>query len=381
MRLAVYTDYTYHRVGRRDPRRSRLRALCRQARRALRAAGRARPARPGRRAARYPIGGQVDFVALPFYSSPGPPLRGAAGDARSVRTFRRALDDVDVVWLLGPHPLALVFARVARRRGKRVVLGVRQDSLEYMRSRHPGRPHFQRPGADSWRRRGAGSRGGCRWSPSGPTWHGGTRIPLAVLEIAVSLIEAADVVTPRARSGPRITVASCGPQRRAPGDGEEPAAARRRARRDSTATERRWRLDRLRRGAAGGRSSRAAWPSSASPTMPSCVGYVPFGEALSALYRASHALLHVSWTEGLPQVLLEAFAAGLPVVATDVGGIGEAVGDAALLVAPGDAARRGERTWPNSRGRTGTAPPDRGRSRLRRETYGRERDRQRRALP
>ena len=28
------------------------------------------------------------------------------------------------------------------------------------------------------------------------------------------------------------------------------------------------------------------------------------------LYRSSHALLHTSWTEGLPQVLIEAFAAG-----------------------------------------------------------------------
>jgi glycosyltransferase involved in cell wall biosynthesis len=67
-------------------------------------------------------------------------------------------------------------------------------------------------------------------------------------------------------------------------------------------------------------------------------GYVSFGEELSSLYRSSHALLHVSWTEGLPQVLLEAFAAGLPVVATDVGGIRQAVGDAALLIEPGDAA-------------------------------------------
>ena len=47
--------------------------------------------------------------------------------------------------------------------------------------------------------------------------------------------------------------------------------------------------------------------------------------------------LHVSWTEGMPQVLLEAFAAGTPVVATAVGGVPEAAGDAALLIPPGDA--------------------------------------------
>ncbi len=58
-------------------------------------------------------------------------------------------------------------------------------------------------------------------------------------------------------------------------------------------------------------------------------------EELQRAYREAHALLHVSWTEGLPQILYEAFAAALPVVATDVGGIRAAVGDAALLVEPG----------------------------------------------
>jgi glycosyltransferase involved in cell wall biosynthesis len=66
-------------------------------------------------------------------------------------------------------------------------------------------------------------------------------------------------------------------------------------------------------------------------------GYVPYGPELLELYRSSHALLHTSWTEGLPQVLIEAFAAGVPAVATDVGGIRDAVGEAARLVPPDDA--------------------------------------------
>ena len=66
-------------------------------------------------------------------------------------------------------------------------------------------------------------------------------------------------------------------------------------------------------------------------------GYVTMQDGLLDIYRSSHAFLHVSWTEGLPQIMFEAFAAGLPVVGTAVGGVPQGVGDAALLIPPGDA--------------------------------------------
>jgi glycosyltransferase involved in cell wall biosynthesis len=64
-------------------------------------------------------------------------------------------------------------------------------------------------------------------------------------------------------------------------------------------------------------------------------GYVPIDDGLLEMYRASTAFLHVSWTEGFPQVLVEAFAAGLPVVATAVGGVPAVAEGRARLVAPG----------------------------------------------
>jgi glycosyltransferase involved in cell wall biosynthesis len=66
-------------------------------------------------------------------------------------------------------------------------------------------------------------------------------------------------------------------------------------------------------------------------------GYVPVDAGLHDLYRSADYFLHISWTEGLPQVIFEAFAARLPVVATAVGGVPDAAGDAALLVPPGSA--------------------------------------------
>ena len=56
--------------------------------------------------------------------------------------------------------------------------------------------------------------------------------------------------------------------------------------------------------------------------------------------RVRHPHVHVARTEGLPQVLIEAQAFGLPAVGTDVGGVAGALGhgEAGLLVRPGDAA-------------------------------------------
>ena len=53
-------------------------------------------------------------------------------------------------------------------------------------------------------------------------------------------------------------------------------------------------------------------------------------------YARMDALVLTSTTEAQPLVALEAMAAGVPVVATDVGGCREAIGDAGLLTAAGD---------------------------------------------
>jgi glycosyltransferase involved in cell wall biosynthesis len=61
-------------------------------------------------------------------------------------------------------------------------------------------------------------------------------------------------------------------------------------------------------------------------------------ESVRELLHRTHALLHPSVSEGLPNVVLEAMACGLPVVVTDAGGTREAVRDGVegFVVAPRD---------------------------------------------
>lgn len=64
------------------------------------------------------------------------------------------------------------------------------------------------------------------------------------------------------------------------------------------------------------------------------VGHVT-GEALTHQYRTSDLFVLASWTEGLPRVVVEAMAAGMPCVATAVGGVPELL-EAHRLVPPRD---------------------------------------------
>jgi glycosyltransferase involved in cell wall biosynthesis len=269
----------------------------------------------------------IRFVALPAYggrSRPATVMRAMAG---SIRRYWRALDDIDVVWLLGPNVLGLTFAAVGVARRRRVVLGVRQDLPAYVRARHPGRPGRLLAAWAlelSWRllarRLGAvvvGEQLAKNYRAAAP------------LQISVSLVKAADVLEPeqaqardwrgpvRLLSVSRLDVEKNPlllaealaelPERFALtvcGDGPLRAAFEQRI--DQLGLGRRCRL----------------------------AGHLSWDGGLRELYRASDGFIHVSLTEGEPQVLHEAFAAGLPTVATAVGGVAAAAAGAALLVPP-----------------------------------------------
>ena len=334
VRLAVYTDYTYHRVGE-EVFAERAFALF-----LGRLAGELdRLLLVGREApvvsqARYAVGAGVELVSLPYYRRLSEPWAVLRSSIQSAARFWRALRGVDGAWLLGPHPLAIAFAVLAAMRRKTVVLGVRQDTRAYVESRHPGRRSLRLAAAAL----DAAWRGLARRFPVvvvGPEIAAHYAHARGLLQITVSLIEEGDLIplqeALKRSYADELRVISVGRLETE----KNPlllADVLARLRQDGD----RWLLtvcgegamqpmleDRLRELGVAEHAE--------------LLGYVPYGPRLLALYRDSHALLHVSWTEGFPQVLVEAFAAGLPVVATDVGGVATAVGEAARLVPADDA--------------------------------------------
>ena len=348
--VTVYTDYAYHEIeGTIYAERAFALFLARLAEQvgSLRLVGRLDP---GAGRAHYPLGPEVEFVALPHYESLGRPLRALAAMARSLRRVWRALDGVDCVWLLGPHPLALPFALFAALRRRRVVLGVRQDFPSYVRARRSG--HLMRFAALALEGSFRALARRCDTVVVGPQLGRNYRRARRRLEIVVSLVEEEDILPAEEAAardyGGELTVLSVGRL-----DAEKNPLLLAEVLALLRETEPRWRLMVCGEGpmeaALVAELQRRGLGEHAE--LRSYVRTLRGG--LAEIYRESHVLLHSSWTEGLPQVLFEAFAAGLPVVATDVGGIAEAAGEAVLLIPPGDGAAaagrcRGSRKTPSS---------------------------------
>jgi glycosyltransferase involved in cell wall biosynthesis len=334
MRLAVYTDYEYRSEdGRYYGQRAFvmfLEALRPHVQRLV-LVGRLDRS-PGR--SHYMLNARTEVVGLPHYESLAHPWSVARSLAASFTRFWRLLDDVDTVWVLGPYPHSVGLALTTIVRRRRLVLGVRQDMPVYVRSRRPDR-RWMHVGADVleaiWKLL-------ARFYPVvvvGPELERNYRHASRLLATTVSLVSERDIpsddeaVAARSYQG-ELTVLTVGRL-----DAEknpllladimlrlEPAA--------------RWRLivcgDGPMREALHDRLAKLDLLDRVQLR-----GYVRLDRGLLDLYRSSHLFLHVSWTEGFPQVLVEAFANALPIVATAVGGVPAAAEDAALLVPPGDA--------------------------------------------
>jgi glycosyltransferase involved in cell wall biosynthesis len=285
----------------------------------------------------YILDEDVELASLPYYDSVAD-LRGLFRVAHETAiAMWRSLDRVDRVWVFGPHPFALVLAGLSVVRGRTVILGVRQDTPEYYRARLPSRRWL--PALAAIRLldltfRVLGRRVGVTVVGRAVAGRYGAE-NVNVFPMTVSLVRTADV----ARAPPDLewsgtiqllTIGRLAPEKNpflllevlAKLDANQPG---------------RFRLTWVGRGELAAEVDAYAAELGVAGIIQR-LGYVPHGPELFDLYRTSHVFVHVSLTEGVPQVLVEAVAAGIPIVATDVGGVRDAVADgrAAVLVPPRD---------------------------------------------
>jgi glycosyltransferase involved in cell wall biosynthesis len=334
-RLAVFCDFSYRRDG--DlitaelPFSLFLDALARHFG-AVTLIGRLDPT--GSRFA-YEMSG-IELAPLPYYAS-GADLRAVMRALpAAVRQFWAVLGRVDVVWVLGPNPPhAIVFALLALARRKQLVLGVRQQLPRLIRHRHPGRPHVW---LAAWvleqMFRLLGRAAGV--VVVGPELAREYRHSRRLHTALISLLSEADVAAAsddhRDYGAADLRLLSVGRL-----DPEKNPLLMIDILRDALRTDPRWRLEVCGDGTLAEALRARAVQLGVSDRLV-MHGHIGFGDPLWRLYRSSHALLHVSMTEGMPQVLLEAFAARLPVVATAVGGVPEMAGGRGLLMPPRDGA-------------------------------------------
>lgn len=336
MRLAVYTDYPYNSDGSRLYAQRAfavfLEALREHVDRLV-VVGRFDP-EPA--SSPYPLHEQTEFVGLPHFESFIEPWSVARSLVLSATRFWRLLDDVDTVWVLGPYPQSVLLAVLAAVRRRRLVLGVRQDMPVYVRSRRPDR-RWMHLSADLleaiWKllaRRYAvvvvGPELERKYRAKGARSVHATTVSLVSQH---DLAQAADAAA-RDYDGD-LTLLSVGRL-----DAEKNSLLLADVMAGLAAGARSWRLlvcgdgplqEPLRRRIAElGLQERVE-----------LLGYVSLDGGLLELYRSSSVFLHVSLTEGFPQVLVEAFASALPVVATAVGGVPAAAEGAAILIEPADA--------------------------------------------
>ena len=283
----------------------------------------------------YVLPADVQLTPLPHYSN----LRNARevirATAGTLNGFRRGLSRVDTLWIFGPHPFALALVLLGLLSGKQVVLGVRQDSVQLYEARLASRwsPPLMAVRLLDWAYRRLSRR--VLTTVQGAVLerrYGGRRDGL--LQMTESVVRSADVAgdpPTRLWTGELelLTVGRIEPEK----NPHLLLDALARLDRDDP----RFRLVWVGRGPQEEEVRRRACELGLADRI-DFRSYVAFGPELLALYRSAHVFVHVSLSEGMPKVLIEALACATPIVATDVGGVRAALDDgrAGLLVPPDD---------------------------------------------
>ena len=288
-------------------------------------------------ASEYVLPDGVELITLPHYSNLRQIKEVLAGLGGTAIGFWRGLSRVDVVWAFGPHPLALLLVCLALARRKQVVLGVRQNSVDLYSTRIRGWKRV--PAVALVRLLDGMYRTLARRLPvtvQGAELgdrYGGDRPKL--LTMSESIVRRRDLVAgPPQRPWPEqlelLTVGRLEPEK-------NPLLLLEALARLHADEPNRYRLTWVGRGPLE-QTVRLRASELAIEHLIEFHGYVAFDQGLLDLYRRADIFVHVSLTEGMPKVLIEALASGTPIVATDVGGVRAAMrdGSVALLVPPDD---------------------------------------------
>jgi glycosyltransferase involved in cell wall biosynthesis len=287
--------------------------------------------------AEYVMPREVTLVRLPHYSSLQRFFEVLPTVGGTMRAFWRGLDNVETLWIFGPHPFAVLLTIMATLRRRAVVLGVRQHSVRLYEARVSGWRRV--PSLAAVRALDRAYRLFGRWLKV--TVQGAELAEhyaahrRSVLLMTESVVRARDLVhgVPERDWSSRIELLTVG---RLETEKNPLLLVEALARLDRKRPGR-YHLTWIGRGPLEDAMMQRARELGVDRLI-ELHGYVPFDAGLLDFYRRAHAFVHVSLSEGMPKVLIEALASATPIVATDVGGVRAALGGgrAGVLVPPAD---------------------------------------------
>jgi glycosyltransferase involved in cell wall biosynthesis len=292
---------------------------------------------PSSTEADYVMPEEVELVELPHYSSLRNFLEVLPTVVGTARAFWRGLDRVDTLWIFGPHPYAALLAVMAVLRRRHVVLGVRQHSVRLYESRVSGWRRLPSLAAvraldGFFRLLARRMKVTVQGAELAEHYGAGRNAVLLMTESIVRSDELAAAIPPRDWSGSLelLTVGRLETEK-------NPLLLVEALARLEDERPGRYRLTWVGRGPLEDEVRQRAAELDVDRLI-ELHGYVPFDGGLLDLYRRAHMFIHVSLSEGMPKVLIEALACETAIVATDVGGVRATLEDgrAGLLVAPDD---------------------------------------------
>lgn len=291
---------------------------------------------PSSEPADYVLPDDVRLLPLPHYSNLRQVVEVLRATGGTLTGFWRGLADIDRLWVFGPHPFAVLLVGLALLRRKQVVLGVRQDTVRLYQSRLSSRwsPALlaARGVEGAYRLFSRRLRTTVQGSELAERYGGKRPGLLTMMESVVRTDDVAAEPLERDYSGEQVllTVGRFETEK-------NPLLLVRALAELERERPGRVRLTWVGRGPLE-EDVRALAAELGVAERIEFLSYVAFGPELLALYRGAHAFVHVSFSEGVPKVLLEALACATPIVATDVGGVRVALadGEAGLLVPPDD---------------------------------------------